>query len=963
VTIPVRRQALAVVLVALLVRGLALWAGSDATPVLDEVGYAMRARELLDGRGFLGSYQTWVRHSPDEGRPNELPQYPGAWQPPGYVAFVAGVMAVSGGSVTAVKAVQVLLGTAAVALVLAMATSWFGARAGLAAGWVAALYPNLVAFTHYLWSETLFVFLLLASLHLLTRRLAPVTPATALAAGALLGLAALTRATIVYLLPVLALWLAWVGRARLRTAVGGALLVCVAAALVILPWSVRNTRLHGGFVLIDTNAPYNLWRGNGPGAFEDRCAAGVLRYRWPFDCIPVYPVGNRYGWGLVAEAKEALGSDAPSDLEIVGHARDAAWREIRGDPALFVRRMGPRLVDMWNPTSFLVRHLRIGAYGPVHPLLELAVSWTAMLCYLLVVALAAAGAWRQRRDPRVWLVLALMGLLCGVTALAFGLTRFRLPLMPLLIVLGAPALASLGGRRRAANAAASGLLLALAGTGCGPGEPPARTVPGPNLLWVVWDTVRADRLSLHGHERQTTPRLDAWARGARVFENARSPAGYTLPSHASMFTGLLPSEHCAHNGNQVLDERFTTLAEHLREAGYQTFLFSANPHVSGPPRNLAQGFETVEHPWSPRWSSEAERIVRAKLPERDRSSELRERLESAQRGLAPLTAWNIKAAGELAERAVLAWLEASDPRRPWLVFVNYMEAHRPMIPPRRYRERMMSAGEVEASYRVDRSWLPMWEYTFGLREYDDEELALTRATYDATLAELDDHFASLLAALEDAGRLEDTVVVLTSDHGEHLGEQHMLDHQYSLYEPLLRVPLVVHYPARFQPGRDARPVANFDLFPTLLELAGLEVPEGVRALSLLSPRERRPLLAEEPAVSQVGIGAVRRAHPDWDPSPWERRLRAWTDGPWKYLVGSDGRHELYDLARDPGEAHDLRRERPDTAKRLAADLERFAAELSPCEDRGRGPRAAELDEEERERLRALGYLPEDASPE
>ncbi len=120
----------------------------------------------------------------------------------------------------------------------------------------------------------------------------------------------------------------------------------------------------------------------------------------------------------------------------------------------------------------------------------------------------------------------------------------------------------------------------LAALGCPPPAPPAP----PNILWVVWDTVRADHLSLYGYERETTPRLDAWAAGARVFDDVRSVASYTLPSHASMFTGLLPSEHCTHNDHKRLDDRYTTLAELLREAGYQTFLFSSNPHVSAPAR-------------------------------------------------------------------------------------------------------------------------------------------------------------------------------------------------------------------------------------------------------------------------------------------------------------------------------------------------------------------------------------------
>jgi arylsulfatase A-like enzyme len=944
------RPALAVFAVALAIRLVALWAARDAELVLDEQTYALRAEALLDGRGFLGSYQSWVRH--DASKPVDLPQYPGAWQPPGYTVFLAAILGVSGRSLFAAKLAQVLLGSLSVLLVLDLGRRWFGERAGRAAAWCAALYPNLIAFTHYLWSETLFVFLLLAGLAALGRREAAPSARGAALAGVLLGLAALTRAALVYFLPLLSAWILLAHRAHGRAALRAAALVPALALAAILPWTVRNTLLHGGFVLIETNGPYNLWRGNGPGAFEDRCSPEVPHYSWPFECLPISPVGNRYAWILIADAKRAIGKEDPSDLEVVRYAQAAAWSEIRAHPAAFARRIVPRLVDMWNPTSFLVRHLQVGAYGPVPALAAFALAWSAMLAYLAAAGPSLAGAWIERRNPFTWLVALLVLFYSGISALSFGLTRFRLPLEALGLLLAGAALAAWR-RRRLARGAAALAATAAALAGCGPGGAPARpAAAGPDLLVVLWDTARADRMSLYGHARPTTPRIDAWARGARVFENVTSTAGYTLPSHASLFTGLLPSEHCVHNENPRLDDSFTTLAERLRDAGYQTFLYSENPHVSAGPSNLAQGFDAVEHPWSPGRAEAARRIVEAKL-RGDRTSELGERLAAADRGEAPLSAWNVKAAGELAEQAVLEWLARADPARPWFVFVNYMEAHRPTIPPRRYRERMLGPAEVDASYGVDRSWLPTWEYTFGLREMSPREIELTRATYDAALAELDDLTGSLLDALEKRGHLARAAVVLTSDHGELLGEHHMLDHQYALHEELLRVPLVVRYPARLAPGRDPRPVANFDVHATLLELAGLAPPDATRAQSLLAPLERRARLAEDPAIARVGIDQVRQAHPDFDPTPFLRRLRAWTDEPHKYVWSSDGRHALYDLARDPGEAHDLAREDAALAARLAADLEAYRATLRRCAPAP--PPATAPTPEEIERLRALGY--------
>lgn len=937
---------------------MALWAAADARLVLDEQGYALRARALLDGQGFLGSYQSWVLHDAPGARPIEYPQYPGAWQPPGQTVFAAAALALSGGNLIGVKLAQVLLGVLSVALVYGLGRAWLGHPEGLVAAWICALYPNLVAFSHYLWSETLFTFLLLGALWCLTRRPGAPLARDALAGGLLLGLAALTRATIFYFLPVLIAWMAWAYRPRWRQALAAGSLVALAATLLVVPWSVRNTRLHGGFVWIETNNGYNLWRGNGPDSFENRDDPHRSTYQWPFEAVPRAPVGNRTASRLVAEARQALGVERPTDLEIVGYARAAAWEEIRSHPARFVARIPVRLYDMWNPTSFLVRHLEIGAYGGIPPGLARLLALLAVGTYLGLVALALPGFWLARARSETWLVALLVGFLTGVTALSFGITRFRLPLVPLLAILAAPTALTLRARARPQLPAAAAALLALSLLpGCADEAPPPPD--GPNVLWVVWDTVRADHMSLYGHPRSTTPKLDAWAKQARVFDDALSTAGYTLPSHASMFTGLLPSEHCTHNGHHRLEDEYTTLAELLRDAGYRTFLFSANPQITeDPKRNFAQGFEVAEHPWSPEWSARALSLVRSKLPPEDRSSELAERLAAAERGEKPPSAWHIKAAGELAQVALLEWLDGLEPDRPWFAFVNYMEAHRPLIPPRSHRELFMDEDQLARSYQVDRSWLPTWEYIFGLRDFGEEELELTRLTYDAALRQLDDLFASLLEALDAAGQLENTVVLLTADHGEHLGEHHLLDHQYSIFQPLLRVPLVLYAPGRVAAGRDSRPVANFDAFPTLLELTGVAPPPGLksRARSLLTPESERLRVAEEPAMSRIGISQVKDAHPGWDPSPYQRRLRALVEDHAKVLWGSDGSVSLYDLESDPLEAHDRAPEDPEAVRRMQKLLFAYFSSLDVCDPRGHATTPELTSPEERRMLEALGYL-------
>ncbi|MCA9511550.1 MAG: sulfatase, partial [Myxococcales bacterium] len=507
-------------------------------------------------------------------------------------------------------------------------------------------------------------------------------------------------------------------------------------------------------------------------------------------------------------------------------------------------------------------------------------------------------------------------------------------------------------------------LAAVAALACSPGDAgdgadAAALGERPNILFVVWDTVRADHMSLYGYERATTPALDAWAKGALVFDDVVSAAPYTVPSHASMFTGLAPSDHCANSQQTQLDARFTTLAELLRASGYATFLYSENPHVSEK-SGFAQGFDAALHPWSDAYAERALAIVSAKV-EGDASSELAARLASTRRGEAALTAWNVKAAGELAQEALLAFLDArTDRDAPWFAFVNYMEAHRPTIPPRRFRERFLDPASVDASYRVDRSWDTLWRYTFRRRELGAREIELTRATYDAALLELDELFANLLRALERGGHLRDTVVVLTADHGEHLGEHHMLDHQSTMYEPVLRVPLVLHHPARIGAGRRSDPAMNADLFPTLLALAKASPPDGLAtsARDLLAdgaatadgaaPRAR---LAEETAEESTGVVAMRRLDPAWDATPWLRSQRALYLGRYKWIESSNGERELYDVEADPQESRDLAELRAIDAARMRDALATATRGLGACADRP----PLELDPDERALLESLGY--------
>ena len=269
--------------------------------------------------------------------------------------------------------------------------------------------------------------------------------------------------------------------------------------------------------------------------------------------------------------------------------------------------------------------------------------------------------------------------------------------------------------------------------------------------------------------------------------------------------------------------------------------------------------------------------------------------------------------------------------RPFFAFVNYMEAHDPLLPPRRHRERFLSEELVEASYTEPRTWRLGWQYTYGLRSRSERQTDIHAGVYDAAIAELDELFSDLISRLELEGHLEDTIVVVTSDHGEHLGDHGMVGHRYSLYEELLAIPLVLHAPGRIQSGRSSAPATNLDLFSTLLKLA--RIPTGPslhhRSLDLLELSQERARLAEYPGDFPIYATRTSELPEDFEESRWTRNMKALSDGDYKLIWASDGDHELYHLKDDPGELRDLSASEAGARDRLLERLEDLQESLVP----------------------------------
>ncbi len=437
-----------------------------------------------------------------------------------------------------------------------------------------------------------------------------------------------------------------------------------------------------------------------------------------------------------------------------------------------------------------------------------------------------------------------------------------------------------------------------------------------NVLLLVLDTTRADAVGAYGGGPAHTPALDRLAREGTLFANARTTSAWTLPSHASLFTGLYPSRHGAHWEHRFLDPLPTTLAEVLA-ATHHTAGFSENPHItrSG---GFAQGFADFAETWRRRSGTGAATVERV---------------------------------GE--------WLDRRDPSRPFFLFVNLMACHLPYRPPLAHQRRFVPAGTDEALVNELRALdeRAARRAMTGSEPLGEDRLEVLRALYRADVSWADELAGRLVAMLEDAGELDRTLVVVLSDHGENLGDHGLMEHQLSLYETLLRVPMILRLPGVVEAGRvEEAPVQLVDVLPTVLDT--LAVPAGawpeVQGSSLLAgtlPADR-PQLAEY-MRSEHQRRLFHKADPAFDFDPWDRRLKSLQVGDQKLIVSDRGERELFDLASDPGETKNLAAERPEAVRALERRLAELAAGWTAAPAVAAEP---VIDEETRAALESLGYV-------
>jgi arylsulfatase A-like enzyme len=503
-------------------------------------------------------------------------------------------------------------------------------------------------------------------------------------------------------------------------------------------------------------------------------------------------------------------------------------------------------------------------------------------------------------------------------------------------------------------------------------------------------------MGCYGYERNTTPNLDRFASDAVIFENAIAPGQWTIPVHASLFTGEPPSSHLTVQAEDALSDSLTTLAEYLDQQGYRTIGFCNNPLVGILNNGFKRGFQSfinycgavpeslprdsgmfpfIENAWR------QTKLLFNKHVMMPIQETFGQNSQAFLKALNPfwVPLWirfaNFKGKTAPSIRDVNYYLQHeinSEEGQPHFVFFNLMETHLPFTPPdrfiRKFAPRMLQDRKARQFMRNFNSMADRWLVPLE-SPFTDLEAQIISDMYDAEVAYQDHLLGSLLDTLSQPEHRENTLVILVSDHGEMLGEHQFMGHGFGVYQELVHVPLIVRFPTGARTKRIAEQVSITRLFHTVLDFSGISsytttyneaVDTADMSLKRLifGEKELSDTVISEAYAPNFALSILENNIPkNIEKFHCRSTYRALYDNGHKFVDIENIRQELYDLKEDAGEMNDLSLSTElGRVQRLSESLEQFVVEARTHVPEDKKSTSNLSDELVQQRLRDLGYL-------
>ncbi len=469
-----------------------------------------------------------------------------------------------------------------------------------------------------------------------------------------------------------------------------------------------------------------------------------------------------------------------------------------------------------------------------------------------------------------------------------------------------------------------------------------------NVIVIIADALRARNTSCYGYSRRTTPFLERLAAESTLFKHAYTTSTWTIPTHASMLSGLYQRQHGLdnHRGDRRFNRDIVPLPELLRKHGYSTVAFSQNPFFSPD-----YGFDYFDEHYHRETIQVNPRAKNHAAPLRH----LFQRYWAKQKGLGSFF------------RDVQDWIRARGQDEPFFLVANVVPVHSPWAPAPRLLLGQLK-GNTRYVLKSEFSAPNPWRFNSGLRRVTAMHRQMWSALYDAATMHLDRALERFVAELKRGGKWENTVLVITADHGEMLGEhQDILGHTLTLHDNIMQVPLLVRHPD-YPPGVQVEGVVQtLDMFASVVDWAEVDrqdVPSYQLYRPSLSEAVKEPekeggfaFAEEDYSGSHDVIAGLLRVNPMMDPQRFPRKQIAVHGGNYKYIWYDDRPPVFYDIEEDPNESRNVI-ECPafdSTCREYVEALAEWQNDLPLFSPRILGE-PVEVEAETRERLKALGYI-------